>query len=67
MKSMLVVSMFAWSEVDPALFATEEECLAAAFVEASHSWEWADDPRELQMLIQPVVRATAECIGVDED
>lgn len=69
MKWMLVVSMFAWSDVDPALFATETECLAAAaaFVEAIPSFEWVDDPRESQMLIQPVVRATAEWVGVDDD
>ena len=40
---------------------------AAEFAEAKPNVEWVDDRRELQMLIQPVLRATAECVGVDDD
>ena len=69
MKWMLVVWAFFGSDIDPMRFATEEECLAAAatFAVAKPNFEWVDDPRELAMLIQPVLRATAECVGVDDD
>ena len=68
MKWMLVV-WFLGLDIDPVLFATEAECMAAAaeFAEAKPNVEWVDDRRELQMLIQPVLRATAECVGVDDD
>ena len=78
MNWMLVVSAFVWWDYDPALFATEAECMAAAkaVVEANPGFEWLDGPSGLRGWIHPhelegwiplVGRSTVECVGAEED
>jgi hypothetical protein len=70
MKWLLVISFLGGhmggDDYERILFATEEECMAAAedIVEANPSFEWLDDPSGSKGWT--VIRSTVECVGAGE-
>ena len=69
MKWLLLVSALLGTDVDPMLFATEAECMAAAaaVAEANPGWEWLDRPGAASELRQLVARNIIECVGAEDE
>ena len=66
MKWILIVSTLIGTEVDPILFATHEQCMAAAahFVTTNQGYVWVDRPAGYEDF-DYLVRRTVECRPAD--
>lgn len=66
MKWILIVSAFTWWDPDPMLFATHEQCMAAAaeFVKTNRGYVWVDRPQGFGDFDYLVMR-TVECSPAD--